>query len=97
MQTMHRKAGSRLPAIAALPEEEQIHRLIITPRQAIGQKLNAQLVDGDANRLATVANMPMIVERRLTGRAHLLSTRNCSPAGCDARRRARRTGSHHAN
>ena len=72
MQTMHRKAGSRLSAIAALPEEEQIHRLIITPRQAIGQKLNAQLVDGDANRLATVANMPKIVERRLTGRAHLL-------------------------
>lgn len=94
MQTLHRKAGSHLPAIAVLPAEEQIHRLIITPRQPSGQKLSAQLADGDANRLVTAANVAMTVERRLTGRAHLLKI-HCSVSLSEARAIAARLATMH--
>ena len=70
-QALHLKAGSRLAA--AVPQAEQlIQKLIVTPHRARGGKLNAQLANRDASKLAGIANAPLTVERRLSGGAHLL-------------------------
>jgi len=66
-----RKAGSRLPAVV-VAQEEQVQSLIITPHRWRGGKLSAQLFAGDPTALASIAAVPMTVERNMSGRAHLL-------------------------
>lgn len=65
-----RKVGSRLPPAAA--SEPLVERLIITPHPTRGSKINAQLAQGKASRLVSLANVPMSADRALSGRAHLL-------------------------
>ena len=65
-----RKAGSRLPP-REIPEP-MVDRLIITPHLTRGSKVNAQLAEGKASRLSTLANVPITAERKLSGRAHLV-------------------------
>lgn len=65
-----RKAGSRLPPAAA--SEPLVERLIITLHPTRGSRINAQLAQGKASRLASLANVPMSADRALSGRAHLL-------------------------
>lgn len=65
-----RKAGSRLPPTQnAAP---LIERLIVTPHPTRGSKIDAQLMQGEASRLAVLANVPLTVGRKLSGRAHLV-------------------------
>jgi serine protease len=70
-QAAHPKAGSRSATVA--PEPEQlVQKLIVTPHRSRGEKLSAQLDGRDASKLAGIANVTLSVERRLSGRAHLL-------------------------
>jgi serine protease len=65
-----RKAGSRLsPTQRAEP---LIERLIVTPHPTRGSKIDAQLTQGKASRLAVLANVPLTLDRKLSGRAHLV-------------------------
>ena len=65
-----RKAGSRLPPTQKV--EPLIERLIVTPHPMRGSKIDAQLTEGKTSRLAALANVPMTLDRRLSGRAHLI-------------------------
>ena len=67
----HPKAGSRLSAVVPQPEQ-LVQKLILTPHRTRGGKLNAQLANRDASKLAGIANVTLSVERKLSGRAHLL-------------------------
>ena len=73
--TAHRKAGSRLTAVAP-QAEEQVQGLIVTPHRYRGAKLSAQLARQDASQLAAIAELSVTVERSLSGRAHLLKLPN---------------------
>ena len=66
-----RKAGSHLAASSA-PPEQLIQKLIVTPHLTSGGKLSGQLANRDASRLTSIANVPLSVERKLSGRSHLL-------------------------
>lgn len=66
-----RKAGSHLPLLPA-PQEQLVHKLIITPHSTRGGKLSGQLINQNASRLSSLANVSFSVERKLSGRAHLL-------------------------
>ena len=68
----HLKAGSRLPAAATFSAPPVVERLIITPHPARGGKLSAQLANGEHGRLSAMADRPLSVERKLSGRAHLI-------------------------
>jgi serine protease len=65
-----RKAGSRWQPTQTF--EPLIERLIVTPHPTRGGKIDAQLSQGKASRLALMADVPMTVDRRLSGRAHLI-------------------------
>ena len=65
-----RKAGSRLPPTPKF--EPLIDRLIVTPHPMRGSKIDAQLTQGKTARLAALANVPLTLDRKLSGRAHLL-------------------------
>ncbi len=65
-----RKAGSRLPPTQRA--EPLIERLIVMPHPARGSKIDAQLTQGKTSRLAALANVPLTVDRKLSGRAHLV-------------------------
>ena len=65
-----RKAGSRLSP-HEIPEP-LVDRLIVTPHPTRGGKVNAQLAEGKASRLSTLANVAISAERKLSGRAHLV-------------------------
>ena len=65
-----RKAGSRLPPTQRV--EPLIERLIVIPHPARGNKIDAQLTQGKTSRLAALANVPLTLDRKLSGRAHLL-------------------------
>lgn len=69
-QTPPRKAGSRLPPAAM--SEPRVEQLIVIPHPTRGGKIDAQLGQGKASRLAALANVPMTAGRKLSGRAHLL-------------------------
>jgi serine protease len=69
--TPKRKAGSHLPAV--LPQEEDlVQGLIITPHITRGSKLSAELASRKATKLAAIAEVPLIFDKSLSGRAHLL-------------------------
>ncbi len=65
-----RKAGSRLPPTQK--SEPLIDRLIVTPHLMRGSKIDAQLTQGKTSRLAALANVPLTLDRKLSGSAHLL-------------------------
>lgn len=65
-----RKAGSQWQPTQTF--EPMIERLIVTPHPTRGGKIDAQLSQGKASRLAVMADVPMTVDRRLSGRAHLI-------------------------
>lgn len=65
-----RKAGSRLPPTQRA--EPLVERLIVTPHPTRGSKIDAQLTQGKASRLAALANVPLALDRKLSGRAHLV-------------------------
>ena len=65
-----RKAGSQWQPAQTF--EPIIDRLIVIPHPTRGGKIDAQLSQGKASRLAVMANVPMTVDRRLSGRAHLI-------------------------
>lgn len=65
-----RKAGSRLPPTQRA--EPLIERLIVTPHPTRGSKIDAQLMQGKASRLAALADVPLALDRKLSGRAHLV-------------------------
>jgi serine protease len=65
-----RKAGSRLPPTEK--SEPLIDRLIVTPHLMRGSKIDAQLTQGKTSRLAALANVPLTLDRKLSGSAHLL-------------------------
>ncbi len=65
-----RKAGSRLPPTQRA--EPLIERLIVTPHPTRGSKIDAQLTQGKASRLAALADVPLALDRKLSGRAHLV-------------------------
>ena len=65
-----RKAGSRLPLTQK--SEPLIDRLIVTPHLMRGSKIDAQLTQGKTSRLAALANVPLTLDRKLSGSAHLL-------------------------
>ncbi len=76
---LHLKAGARAmqsPAQAATAETPQaqqlVERLIITAHPTRGGKLNAQLERKHVDRLNLLASSALTVERRLSGRSHLL-------------------------
>lgn len=73
-----RKAGSHLAALPA-PQEQLIQKLIVTPHRTRGGKLSAQLANRDASQLTSIANVKMSVERKLSGRAHLLTLQQPVP------------------
>lgn len=73
-----RKAGSHLAAPPA-PPEQLIQKLIVTPHITSGGKLNGQLANRDASRLSSIANIPLSVERKLSGRSHLLKLQRPVP------------------
>ena len=64
-----RKAGSRLPPTQK--SEPLIDRLIVTPHLMRGSKIDAQLTQGKTSRLAALANVPLTLDRKLSGSAHL--------------------------
>ena len=70
------KAGSqRNTSAGTVPTAEsaaQVDRLIITPHLTRGGKLSAQLANQEHARLAAIANVPLAVERALSGRSHLI-------------------------
>ena len=66
------KAGSRLSPQASTPSVTTVDRLIITPHLQRGGKLSAQLANLENGRLASIANVPLNVERQISGRAHLI-------------------------
>ena len=72
--TVPPKAGSRLSP-RVLPEAAT-DRLIVTPHPARGGKIDAQLAQGKASRLSTLALVAMTAERKLSGRAHLVRLSN---------------------
>ena len=65
-----RKAGSRLPPTQQI--EPLIERLIVTPHPMRGSKIDSQFTQGKTSRLAALANVPLTLDRKLSGRAHLL-------------------------
>jgi serine protease len=69
-QAPSRKAGSRLPTSAI--SEPLVERLIVMPHPTRGGKIDAQLAQGKASRLAALASVPMTADRKLSGRAHLV-------------------------
>ena len=66
------KTGSRLPPPVNPPSTLLVERLIITPHPARGGKLSAQLVNGQHGRLSAMAERPLSIERKLSGRSHLI-------------------------
>jgi serine protease len=64
------KAGSRLPPTQRA--EPLIERLIVIPHPARGKKIDAQLTQGKTSQLEALANVPLTLDRKLSGRAHLL-------------------------
>jgi serine protease len=81
-----RKAGSRLPSVAVAEQRSEpfVERLIVTPHPTRGGKIDAQLSQGKASRLATLANVPMTADRKLSGRAHLMRL-NAAVTAAEAR------------
>lgn len=73
-----RKTGSHLAAIPA-QQEQLIKKLIVTPHRTRGGKLSAQLTNRDASQLASIANVTLTVERKLSDREHLLELRQPVP------------------
>lgn len=66
-----RKAGSRLSAPS--PQTESlVQGLIVTPHITRGNKLNAELANQKTSKLSGIAEVPLLFERSLSGRAHLL-------------------------
>lgn len=83
----HLKKGSRLvlpPAVAGSSDVPTVERLIVTPHLYRGGKLSAQLVSGDQSRLSALANTALSIDRKLSGRAHLI--RLAQPLTIDAAR-----------
>lgn len=81
-----RKAGSRLPPVAVAEQRSEplVERLIVTPHPTRGGKIDAQLSQGKASRLATLANVPMRADRKLSGRAYLMRL-NAAVTAAEAR------------
>lgn len=84
--TATRKAGSRLPSVAVAEQRSEplVERLIVTPHPTRGGKIDAQLSQGNASRLAALANVPMTADRKLSGRAHLMRL-NAAVTAAEAR------------
>ncbi len=66
------KAGSQRALSAVTPAETFVDRLIITPHPVRGGKLSAQLANDEHGRLAAMASVPLSVERKISGRSHLI-------------------------
>lgn len=71
-QTPEPKAGLRPKASIQLMSRSEVDRLIITPNARHGRQLTEQLERRNDSHLANMAEVPLRIERQLSGKAHLI-------------------------
>lgn len=67
---------SALAVVGGAPQEEMVSRLMVKPRNRVGDQLNTALRTRDASGLAKTALVPMSVIRPMSGDAHVIRLDN---------------------